>query len=70
VENVRALMDAAGEALVCVNVMHTNFSATSPALAVVRAAGWKGPVGAYPDHGCFRMPVRVESSPPHHLPLS
>jgi hypothetical protein len=66
VENVWALMDAAGgEALVCVKVMHTNFSATSPA----RAAGWDGPLGAYPDHGCFRMPVRDESYTPPLSPV-
>uniref|UniRef100_A0A6S8DVG8 Hcy-binding domain-containing protein n=2 Tax=Aplanochytrium stocchinoi TaxID=215587 RepID=A0A6S8DVG8_9STRA len=49
-------LDAGGDSIVGVNVMHTNFSATGPTLDVVRKV-WKGPLGAYPDHGHFKMPV-------------
>ena len=36
--------------------MHTNFSAMRPTLECVRRAGWRGVLGAYPDHGHFKMP--------------
>ena len=42
--------------MVCVNVMHTNFGAMAKTLEVVRQT-WKGPVGAYPDHGRFKSPT-------------
>lgn len=38
--------------------MHTNFTAMLPALRVVRNV-WPGVLGAYPDHGQFKMPKWV-----------
>ena len=48
-------VELAGERLVGVNVMHTNFSAMGRTLEVVREV-WEGPLGAYPDHGHFKAP--------------
>jgi len=54
------LRDALGASLCGVNVMHTNFSSTAPALDFVRnECGWDGPLGAYPDHGAFEAPEWV-----------
>ena len=39
-----------------VNVMHTAVDDVSEALAAVRAAGWSGPIGVYPESGFFTMP--------------
>uniref|UniRef100_A0A0G4FM26 Hcy-binding domain-containing protein n=1 Tax=Chromera velia CCMP2878 TaxID=1169474 RepID=A0A0G4FM26_9ALVE len=54
-EVLRFLMECVGRNLVGVSIMHTNFSAMLPTLRVVRQV-WDGPLGAYPDHGSFRMP--------------
>ena len=47
----RALCIPRTPSVVGVNVHHTRLAATGPALAAVRAAGWTGPLGAYPDYG-------------------
>ena len=47
---------ACGNNLVVINIMHTNFTAMLPTLKLVRLYGWKGYLGAYPDHGHFVMP--------------
>jgi hypothetical protein len=39
--------------------MHTNFNAMLPSLRLVRSFGWRGPLGAYPDHGYFVPPKWV-----------
>jgi len=38
-----------------IGVMHTNVSATGPALEILRSQ-WDGPMMAYPDSGFFKMP--------------
>jgi len=54
------LANILGENLVGINVMHTNFSTMADALRFVREdCGWKGPLGAYPDHGVFQAPEWV-----------
>jgi len=54
------LADILGESLVGVNVMHTNFTCMPHVLRFVREdCGWKGPLGAYPDHGVFKAPEWV-----------
>jgi len=55
-EWVKDMINQVGDNLVGVNVMHTNFSAMGPTLAIVRDV-WPGPLGAYPDHGQFCMPL-------------
>lgn len=51
------LADILGPHLVGVNVMHTKFNVVGPTLKFLREeVGWKGPLGAYPDHGSFKAP--------------
>ena len=38
------------------SIHHTKIWATGHACRAVRSAGWKGVLGAYPDHGDFEMP--------------
>ena len=46
--------------MVGINVMHTNFNTMGRVLDFVRNdCGWKGPLGAYPDHGVFKAPEWV-----------
>ena len=65
---LRSFIALAGPNLVAVNVMHTNFSAMLSTLQAVRACGWRGVLGAYPDHGKFVVPnwrfeeVRVDEA--------
>jgi homocysteine S-methyltransferase len=51
-----------------VSIMHTSPSDTDEAIAVVRKY-WKGPLGAYPESGYFRMPewTFVDIIPPEEL---
>jgi S-methylmethionine-dependent homocysteine/selenocysteine methylase len=51
-----------------VSIMHTSPSDTDEAIAVVRKY-WKGPLGAYPESGYFRMPewTFVDIIPPKEL---
>lgn len=42
--------------LVGFNIHHTKVYAMGKALRAVRAGGWRGPLGAYPDHGKFEFP--------------
>jgi len=46
----------AASRLVGFNVHHTKVYAMGNALRAVRAGGWHGPLGAYPDHGKFEFP--------------
>lgn len=39
-----------------VNIMHTPVPDVADAVAIVRKAGWAGPVGVYPESGFFKMP--------------
>eukprot|EP00930_Biecheleria_cincta_P046374 TRINITY_DN31986_c0_g1_i1.p1 TRINITY_DN31986_c0_g1~~TRINITY_DN31986_c0_g1_i1.p1 ORF type:complete len:1485 (-),score=283.50 TRINITY_DN31986_c0_g1_i1:151-4404(-) len=39
---------------ICVH--HTKLPLVLPCLEAIRRGGWKGVVGAYPDHGTFEMP--------------
>ena len=55
-EAFNSLVEVAGENLQGINIMHTNFSAMGPTLKAVRDFGWEGILGAYPDHGRFKMP--------------
>ena len=50
------MVEIAGDNLMGINIMHTNFSAMGPTLKAVREFGWYGILGAYPDHGRFKMP--------------
>jgi len=60
VEWFHELAEILGENMVGVNVMHTNFSTMAKVLRFVREeCGWKGPLGAYPDHGTFQAPEWV-----------
>ncbi len=51
-----------------VSIMHTSPNDTDEAIAVVRKY-WKGPLGAYPESGYFRMPewTFVDIIPPEEL---
>ena len=51
-----------------VSIMHTSPNDTDEAIAVVRRY-WKGPLGAYPESGYFRMPewTFVDIIPPQEL---
>jgi len=51
-----------------VSIMHTSTTDTDEAIAVVRKY-WKGPLGAYPESGYFRMPewTFVDIIPPQEL---
>ena len=51
-----------------VSIMHTSPGDTDEAIAVVRKY-WKGPLGAYPESGYFRMPewTFVDIIPPEEL---
>jgi 5-methyltetrahydrofolate--homocysteine methyltransferase len=39
---------------ICVH--HTNLPLILPCLMAMRRGGWEGVIGAYPDHGTFKMP--------------
>ena len=59
VENVVAAVLAlpgAAEGIAGFHIHHTKIYSTGHACRAVRAAGWTGPLGAYPDHGDFEMP--------------
>jgi homocysteine S-methyltransferase len=51
-----------------VSIMHTSPNDTDEAIAIVRKC-WKGPLGAYPESGYFRMPewTFVDIIPPEEL---
>jgi len=49
VEGLKPLLEH--PSVVGVFVHHTSIADTGPALKAVREAGWKGPLGAYPDQG-------------------
>ena len=55
-KSFKLLVETAGDNLKGINIMHTNFTAMGPTLEAVRSFGWNGILGAYPDHGHFKMP--------------
>ncbi len=63
---VARALAAVGPAVV--SIMHTSPSDTDEAIALVREY-WKGPLGAYPESGYFRMPewTFVDIIPPKEL---
>jgi S-methylmethionine-dependent homocysteine/selenocysteine methylase len=47
---------AVGTNIEAIFVHHTKLHLVLPCLKAIRAGGWHGPVGCYPDHGTFKMP--------------
>jgi S-methylmethionine-dependent homocysteine/selenocysteine methylase len=65
-EDVARALAATGPALI--SIMHSSPNDTGEAIGVVRRF-WKGPMGAYPESGYFRMPewTFVDIIPPEEL---
>lgn len=53
-EGVKAFLDEPNVAGFLIH--HTKSHYVLPCLQAVRRAGWRGPLGAYPDQGTFKMP--------------